>query len=173
VSIGIYNGLRPDCTSRANESGQMSRVVWRSDGRAQGYPECWAENRLKHPKPVQMRKRLKHLKRPKHLEWVQMENRPKRGFPWHPCRFFSTNLPCCGYAAQFNYTETRCASASLRKAWRLKLEINKNISSNFNDICDRETEDEKDEELRSLVWDWEKILTKTCKMSLPVNHKTE
>jgi hypothetical protein len=62
----------------------MSRVVWRSDRRAQKYPERRAENHPKYPEPVRMEKHLKHLKRPEHPDRVQMENRPKRpkqGFP--------------------------------------------------------------------------------------------
>jgi hypothetical protein len=62
----------------------MSRVVWRTDGRAQKYLERRAENHLKYLELVRMEKRPEHPKHPEHPDWVRMENRPKRpgqGFP--------------------------------------------------------------------------------------------
>jgi hypothetical protein len=62
----------------------MSRVVWRSDRRAQKYPEHRVENHPKYLEPVQMEKGLKRPKWLKHPDRVWMENRPtrpKRGFP--------------------------------------------------------------------------------------------
>jgi hypothetical protein len=49
----------------------------------QKYLERRAENHLKYLEPVQMEKRPKHPKHPEHPDWVQMENRPKQGFPGH------------------------------------------------------------------------------------------
>jgi hypothetical protein len=59
----------------------MSRVIWRLDRRAQKYLERQAENHPKCPEPVRMEKHPKRPKRLKHPDRVQMENRPKRGFP--------------------------------------------------------------------------------------------